>query len=290
MTAPEHSIPDYVLVGHVTRDLTPRGPQLGGPVSFGASTAAAFGLRVGILTSTAPDEPLLRELPSEIVITDIYADQTTTFENHYDDTGRTQWLHHRARALTPDMLPEAWRIVPLMQLAVVAYEVDPAFVTAFDAAHICITPQGWMRQRETDGRVRAVRWDAAGEVLPHSALTVLSEEDIRHAPELAEEFAAYAPLLVLTRGAQGGFVYHGGRQMSYAAYAADAQVDPTGAGDIFATALHIALHRLGDIRRALRVATYIAGISVTRRGLASVPTPDEVARAWDYAASAPNPA
>ncbi|MCD4685147.1 MAG: hypothetical protein K8S97_04335 [Anaerolineae bacterium] len=284
MTTIDISMPDYVLVGHITRDLTPHGPQLGGPVSFGAYTAAAFGLRVGILTSTAPDEPLLHDLPPQVSVISVPAAQTTTFENCYSDKGRTQWLYHRARTLTPEMLPAAWRKAPQVQLAVVAYEVTPAFVTAFEAAHLCITPQGWMRQREPDGRVRKVHWDAAEDVLPHGALTVLSEEDIQHAPDLVTEFAALTPLLVLTQAARGGKVFQGTQRSRFEAYPAAAQVDSTGAGDIFATALHIALYRLGDLRRALRVATYVAGVSVTRSGFASAPTADEVAAAWRFAA------
>lgn len=282
MTLSNAQTPDYVLVGHITRDLTPRGSQLGGPVSFGAFTAAAFGLYVGILTSALPDEPLLRDLPPQVSVINVPAIETTTFENRYSDAGRTQMLYHRARTLTPDMLPDAWRFAPQVQLAVVAYEVDPAFATAFEKVHMCITPQGWMRYREPDGCVRKVRWEAAQEVLPHSALTVLSEEDIQHAPELVTEFVAHAPLLVLTQAVRGGQVFQGTQQFRFEAYSAGPQVDPTGAGDIFATALHIALHRLQDVRRALRVAAYVAGLSVTRSGFSSAPTADEVAQAWRY--------
>ncbi len=36
---------------------------------------------------------------------------------------------------------------------------------------------------------------------------------------------------------------------------------------------------LGDLDRAIRMATFLAGRSVTRMGFASVPTPEEVAQA-----------
>ena len=49
---PTDFVPDYLFIGHIAHDITPAGPQLGGTVSYGAHTAAAFGLRVGILTST----------------------------------------------------------------------------------------------------------------------------------------------------------------------------------------------------------------------------------------------
>ena len=44
---------DYLIIGHVTQDLTPNGPTLGGTASYSALTAKALGLRVGIVTAFA---------------------------------------------------------------------------------------------------------------------------------------------------------------------------------------------------------------------------------------------
>jgi sugar/nucleoside kinase (ribokinase family) len=55
-------------------------------------------------------------------------------------------------------------------------------------------------------------------------------------------------------------------------------VDPTGAGDIFAAAFFVALQRVGDAWTAARFANCIAARSVTRAGLKSTPTPDEIVR------------
>ena len=272
-------VPDYLLIGHIAHDVTPQGPRLGGTVSYGAYTAAAFGLRVGILTSAQPDEPLLRDLPPNVRVLSIPAERTTTFDNQYTSSGRTQYLYDRALTLTPEMLPDAWRAARLVHLGPIAYEVAPEFVTAFGHNRICITPQGFMRQREPDGLVTTIPWQEAPDVLPHARLTVLSEEDIRHDPGLETVFAGLAPLLVVTRAAHGGTFYMQGAQRSYTAYPAQ-QIDPTGAGDVFAAALHIALDRLDNIDRALTVATYLAGQSVTRVGFASAPTTDEVSHAW----------
>lgn len=279
MAEPHDFIPDYLLVGHVAHDVTPDGPRLGGTVSYGAYTAVAFGLRVAILTSTAPGEPLLRDLPPQAAVVSIPAEHTTTFDNRYTGNLRTQYMYHRALTLLPDMLPPAWREARLIHLAPIAYEVDPAFSTAFGDHPICVTPQGWMRRREADGRVTTIPWAAAGQVLPRARLTVLSEEDIRHDPSLESVFAGMAPLMALTRAERGGTLYLSGQPADYPAYPATL-VDPTGAGDVFATALHIALDRLGDLNRAIKVATYLAAGSVTRAGFDSAPKPEEVARAW----------
>ena len=48
---------DYLIIGHITRDLTPDGPHLGGTVTYSALMAQALGLRVGIVTSRGTAAP-----------------------------------------------------------------------------------------------------------------------------------------------------------------------------------------------------------------------------------------
>jgi sugar/nucleoside kinase (ribokinase family) len=273
-------VPDYLLIGHIAHDVTPQGPQLGGTVSYAAHTAVAFGLRVGILTSAAANEPLLAKLPSEAKVISVPAEHTTTFENLYGADGqRTQYMYHRAVPLKVEMLPSAWRHARLIHLGPIADEVDPAFVTAFGNRPICVTPQGWMRKRESDGRVTAIPWKTAEHVLSRAALTVLSKEDIRHNPDLEAVYCQMSPRFLVTDGMHGGIVYERGQPRRYAAQMFE-QIDPTGAGDVFATVLHIALDRLRDMERALLVAARLAGQSVGRVGFASAPTPEEIAQAW----------
>jgi sugar/nucleoside kinase (ribokinase family) len=54
------------------------------------------------------------------------------------------------------------------------------------------------------------------------------------------------------------------------------EVDPTGAGDIFAAAFFYRLYTTRDPWEAARFATQLATISVTRPGLRGVPTPEEI--------------
>ncbi|MBN1564093.1 MAG: hypothetical protein JXA10_09640 [Anaerolineae bacterium] len=272
-------IPDYLFLGHITHDVTPDGPRLGGTVSYGAHTAVAMGQKVGILTSAKPDEPLLADLPASVRVINIPAEHTTMFENRYVGSARTQYMYHRALTLTPAMLPPAWRQARLIHIAPIAYEVDLAFFTFFEQGAICVTPQGFMRRREADGLVKTIHWADADRALPHVRLTVFSEEDIQHDPSLEHTFARLSPIAVLTRAERGGTVYQGAERADFAAIEVE-QVGPTGAGDVFASALHIALDRLGDLPRAIRVAAYLAGRSITREGFDSAPTPDEIATAW----------
>ena len=48
--------PDFLAIGHITRDLLPDGSwRLGGAVTYAALTAARLGLRPAIATSGPPD-------------------------------------------------------------------------------------------------------------------------------------------------------------------------------------------------------------------------------------------
>jgi hypothetical protein len=49
---------DYLVIGHVTCDLTPTGTQVGGTVSFSGRTAQVLGCHAAVLTSAAPDYDL----------------------------------------------------------------------------------------------------------------------------------------------------------------------------------------------------------------------------------------
>ena len=71
-----------------------------------------------------------------------------------------------------------------------------------------------------------------------------------------------------------GKVHH-----DYAAVEVDA-VELTGAGDTFAVSLFIARQKLqGDMQAATRVAARLAAHSVTRIGVDSAPTKDEIKEA-----------
>ena len=81
---------DYLMVGHLTIDLTPDGPSLGGTSAYSALTAKALGLRVGIVTSWGAELPLggLQAIP----VASFPAEVSTTFENSETPEGRVQYV------------------------------------------------------------------------------------------------------------------------------------------------------------------------------------------------------
>ncbi|GAB4468978.1 MAG: PfkB family carbohydrate kinase [Anaerolineae bacterium] len=271
-------MPDYLLIGHVSKDLIPGGARLGGTVSFSGLMAAALGHRTAILTS-GPDDmaPLLDPLKA-LQISRVPSEEATTFENVYTPAGRVQTLLGRAASLGPAHLPPGWERAAIVHLAPVADEVDPALLRHFPGALVGVTPQGWMRRWDEAGRVLYREWREADPVLRAADAVVLSIEDIQHDETLAAYYGQIARVLVVTRNAHGCTLYVQGKAQHVPAPQVT-ELDPTGAGDIFAAAFFSRLKATGNPLRAARFATYLASDSVTRAGPESLPSAETISRA-----------
>jgi sugar/nucleoside kinase (ribokinase family) len=267
--------PDYLLIGHMTADLTPQGRLPGGTVSFATRTAAAFGLRVALLTSTIPNDPLLDSLTPYGEIVSIPAAETTTYENIYLPSGRVQYVRGVAAPIGASDLPAHFLGAPLVHLAPIADEIDPHIAHSFKDATVLLTLQGWLRRWDADGRVHFKRWFDP-DVLQSIDIVVFSEEDIIEAPQLEQEFAGSVKHLFVTRAEKGGTYYRGGEAIDYTTPQVEL-INQTGAGDVFAAALLASLPALdNNMLAAIRAAARLGAISVTRYLLDGAPTPDEV--------------
>jgi len=266
---------DFVAVGHVTLDRTPRGTWPGGAAYYAAMTAHQAGLRVGLLTSFGPDFPR-DALPADVDIVNVPTERTTVFRvapgRALGPEGRGRELAVLARASDLEMaaLPEAWRGVSLGALCPVAGEVDPALAAAFPEASLVALPQGWMRERGTGGAISPRPWDDADLVLPHVQAVVVSIEDIEPFQKEALEWFQRVPLGAVTRGPDGAILFVNGERYGVEADRA-AVVDDTGAGDVFATALLIAYNRDGNAWDAAASAACCAAASIEAEGAASIP-------------------
>ena len=264
---------DYLLIGHVTQDVTPAGFALGGTVSYASLTARAFGKKVGIVTSCKADL-LLPELEG-IPVVRKPAQQNSTFENVYTPNGRVQHIRGVAEMLTLADIPSVWRNTPIVHLGPVAAEIDPLLAQAFPNSMVCITPQGWLRGWDGNGLISFIKWPQAVGVLKHAGVVVLSIEDVQGSEDVIQEYVTEVPVLVVTEGSAGARVYWNG-DVRHFCPPREEEIDPVGAGDIFATSFFIRYAATNDPWEAARVATQLAARSVTRRTLAGVPTPAEV--------------
>ncbi len=264
---------DYLILGHITEDRTPAGSRLGGTATFSALTARNLGLRVGVVTALA-EKTDLGPLKG-IQVVNLPSDSTTTFENIYGRDGRRQILHHPASRIPFDRVPEAWRAAPILHLGPVAQELEAELPGQFSPALLGVTPQGWMRCWDGEGRVSACAWEQAGKLLPRAGAVVISREDVKGDEELIESMAHQTRLLAVTEGPAGSVLYWNGDRRRFRAPQV-AVADTTGAGDIFATALFHRLFSTRDPWEAARFATQLSARSVTRPGLEGIPTPREI--------------
>ena len=267
----------FLLIGHVTVDLLPAGRMLGGTVAYAAPTYAAFGHRVGIVTSAAADEPLLAQVRpyGELIV--VPSQNSLTYENIYSDSGRKQYIRATASPIMFCDVPETWKSAPFVHLGPLAAELDALeMARGFPGATIMLTLQGLMRRWDKSGAVRFRRWfdeDAFRRI----DIVVFSEEDVQQFPQYIDEVRRVCPHVVVTNGRHGGTYYHRGQALRYDSLAVAPQ-DLTGAGDVFAASLLGALPLVGgDFARAVRIAGKLAAYSVTRSGLDSAPTPAEIA-------------
>ncbi len=272
---------DYLVIGHVTEDVTPDGPRLGGTAAFSALTARALGLRVGVVTSANEERARygvpLRATLEGVQVVSIPSEHTTTFENIHTrpSGGRVQILHHQATAIALEYVPDAWRKAAIVHLGPVAQEVDPGAAGHFSASVLGITPQGWIRTWDSAGRVSVCKWESAETLLPQAGAVVISREDVGGDEELIESMAHKTRLLAVTEGPAGSVLYWNGDRRRFRAPEV-VEVDNTGAGDIFAAALFVRLYATRDPWEAARFATRLASYSVTRVGLSGIPTRKEV--------------
>lgn len=269
--------PDFLVVGHVTRDLQEDGYTVGGTVTFASLTARNLGQRTAVVTRASPDlslDPLYQgievlRLPSPV---------TTTFQNLYSADGtRTQFLRAVAGQIKVSDIPPAWREAKIVLLGPLTGELEGSIAGIFPHALIGVTPQGWMRGWDGDGRVFPKPWDGAAEVLNCAQVVVFSEKDVQRDENVIQAYARLAEILVVTHGPGGATVYHQGEVRHLPAFET-VEADPTGAGDVFAAAYLIELERSGDPYAAAHFANCVASFIVEKPGIEGIPTLEQVER------------
>lgn len=254
---------------------------LGGTATYAALAARNMGARVGVHTSAAY-EPGLVETMRGVMVARIPAEFTTCFVNEYRDGRRRQTIESLAEKLTYEQLLPEWRNPPVVHLGPLNQEFDAGLVSRFPRSLIGVTPQGWMRGWDEDGVVRPVPWEDAERVFARADVVIISEHDVTDRSVILD-WASRARMLVVTKGARGCDVYRTDEERPYhsAAFKSGTEVDPTGAGDVFAAAFLWHLHSSGgDWRTAADWANCVASFAVEKRGVAGVPKLADVEKRW----------
>lgn len=264
---------DYLMIGHITQDMTPDGPRIGGTATFSGLMAHALGLRVGIVTSWGA-ELALGQL-GEIPIVNLPSDHSTTFKNISTPEGRIQTIYHVAQTIDLNLIPDQWLNSPIVHLGPIAQEIEPTLVRHFSNSLIGTTPQGWLRTWDNEGRVTPSEWPEGTFVLSNVGAAVVSIEDVDYDEVRIEEMASATRVLAVTEQSEGVRLFWNGDVRRFRPPLVTAQ-DTTGAGDIFAAAFFFRLYTTRDPWESARFATQLAAASVTRNGLDGIPTQEEI--------------
>jgi sugar/nucleoside kinase (ribokinase family) len=251
---------DYLVIGHISRDIVPGGYAPGGTAIYSALAAQALGCRTAVVTSVHATDNL-ETILAGIEIHNLPTQESTVFENITEGLTRKQKVHGLAETIGPgDILP-TWQRAPLVHLGPIAGEIAPDVIRLFSNSMVGLTPQGWFRRWDADRRVFAVEWPHAATVFPLASAVILSPEDLPSRGYL-DRVRGWCRLLVLTHGKRGCTVYSQGEERSFPAPVTQ-EMNSIGAGDIFATAFLIRLRQTnGNPWEAAAFANEIAACSV----------------------------
>jgi hypothetical protein len=255
---------DILIAGHIVKDITSSGWRAGGGALYASGQAARLGLSVGVVTACASDVEPARELggvdwhvaPSPL---------TTSFENVYHAGVRTQRLPSLGRQLTLEDVPRAWLDAPIALLTPVFHDVAPELPgqLASEGRLLGLGAQGWLRRLDGE-RVLPGIVEPRPEWL-HGDVVFVSDEDVND-PEAVSIWREQAPVVVLTLGRRGCVVWDdAGRHELPALH--PVEVDPTGAGDVFAAAFLVRYRETRNAVEAARFGTAAAALKVRTAGL-----------------------
>ena len=267
---------DYFAIGHITEDVIGQVSLPGGTVFYGALTASRLGLTSAVLTSCPRGySPPVKLNSTEIAI--VESEQITRFQNTYEfvgsETYRTQTVKSVAGKIQGNDVPEDWLESKLIHLGPLVGEIDDEVVKLFPDSLVALSLQGWLRQLDSNGVVRNKVWSGT-EILLHADLGFCSIEDLSPDVDI-EEWAKLVPLLVITDGRRGAMIYEKGVPFKIAPISVE-EVDPTGAGDVFAAAFLIRYSETMDSMESAIYASIAAGLSVSSLGGDSIPDRDYI--------------
>jgi hypothetical protein len=264
--------PEFLVVGHVVKDISPGGWHLGGAAAYAAMQAQRLGLRAAAVTSCGPEISPPELLP-RVQWHVVSSPSTTTFENRYVGGRREQSVLDFATPIASGHVPNSWLETPIVLLGPVIGDVDPAVGSYFpEASLVGMGAQGWLRRLE-GGKVQPGSVDPNALWLVGDILFV-SAEDVDD-PEAVVAWREHVPIVVLTRGPNGCTLWDETGRHDLPAFQSR-EIDPTGAGDVFAAAFLVRYHETRSSLEAARYGAAAASLLVQGVGIESVPTRDQI--------------
>jgi sugar/nucleoside kinase (ribokinase family) len=122
-------------------------------------------------------------------------------------------------------------------------------------------------------------WPDPRPVLSRIQALFLSSDDVAGWEERALALYQHVPIGALTLAARGAVLFVNGERYPVAPAPA-VEVEPTGAGDVFAAAFLLRYNATGDPHEAAAFAAVAGAITVEAEGIGGVPTREALGARW----------
>ncbi|MEX2238825.1 MAG: PfkB family carbohydrate kinase [Dehalococcoidia bacterium] len=221
------------------------------------------------MTRAAGDEDIA-DFPVGVEVYRLPAPTTTQFVNTYQGSMRSQRVLAQAPSIGPEDLDPRWREAKLVLLGPVLGEVEPAVARACEG-YVGIGAQGWLRTVDDAGRVVPAKW-SGGEAIDAARAIFVSVEDAppRRLAGLVASWRRRLDVVATTNGPRGGELTVEGDRFPIKVFPAR-EVDPTGAGDVFAASFLARYAETSDPYEATEFAAAAAACSIEGEGTTAIP-------------------
>lgn len=249
----------------------------GGPSLYVSRCALALGASVSLLTHLS--RRYNRSVLQGIELLEIETETVPRYENSYSSDGsRAQLLYPSQSTFSLGDISNAVAASAAEALFVApAYHEVPALPTGIHGA-LHISLQGYFRATEGHRVIAGVdAWDRIEAVIRPGAYAYWSVEDAgspAEAHRIASRLASRGVRTLVTDGSRGAWFPSDEPGCAFRwrdAIPPQTVVDPTGAGDAFATAFAVRLTETADEDEAARFALAAGSLAVERTGIMNVP-------------------
>ncbi len=283
---------DIVVVGHLSRDLiiTPetKSEALGGGTAYAMLAPSLNAFDAGIISRVGEDfeQEYWKTLKSSgLVLTGLQesGSKSTRFVNKYDSKGnRVQMVEALAEPITPADFSDFHRdanIIHFSPLTASEIDIDCIKLARSNAKVTSIDVQGYVRSIDSSGMVIPRNWVERDEILGLVDVAKFNESELKMSVDAESELSAASQILSLgprivlvTHDTKGSIIYTRDSQITIPLVIANAQVDSTGCGDVYAISFLLEYMQSSDLKRAGLFAATCSSFNVETIGPYNLPS------------------